>query len=178
MPPPTAARWIAGLSLPLALLVSGCAADSQPLPSADATPSTTGTREHAPRPTTHPAPLSAFEQQLPLTGSFVSQAVATEGAVRIERRDDGSVWIMIEGLRTGDSPDLRVHLKPDPLQQDAQGHWGTASGGDRYELATIDPTVPDHAIEVPGAHEMPAMLTLTLFEYVSPYPSFGSAALG
>ncbi|WP_425844803.1 hypothetical protein [Agrococcus sp. TSP3-2-1] len=178
MSPRAAARRIAGSSVLVAVLLAGCAGDGQSLPEPDVSASAPAIGEAAQRPTTPPEALSAFEQQLPLTGSFVSQAVATEGTVRVERRDDGSVWLMIEGLRTSDSPDLRVHLKPDPLQQDAQGHWGTAAGGHRYEIATIDPTVPDHAVELPGAHDMPAMMTVTLFEYVEPFPSFGSAALG
>lgn len=168
---------LAVLCLPLALVISGCGADVQPSPTPATTP-TAATLEPTTRPSESPAALSPFEQQLPLTGSFVSQAVETEGTVRIERRDDGSVWILLEGLRTGSASDLRVHLKPDLLERDAQGSWTTPVGGIRYEIGTIDPTVPDHAIEVPGAHEMPEMLTVTLFEYVSPFPSFGSAALG
>ena len=52
------------------------------------------------------------------------------------------------------------------------------SAEDGYEIASIDPTAPTQEIEVPGAWTMPAMLTLTVRNYVAPdFPAFGSAAL-
>jgi hypothetical protein len=124
-----------------------------------------------------PVALSEFEQQLPLIGLFVSQATETSGTARIERRVDGSVWVILDDFRTGDASDLRLYLKADPLLQDADGHWGSAEDG--YEIASIDPTAPTQEIEVPGARDMPAIRTLTVRNYVAPdYPAFGSAALG
>lgn len=165
-----AIRWIGAVSLPLALTLSGCTVPTVPAPTSMTS------RTSAPTPSASPA-LSEFEQQLPLTGLFVSQATETSGTARIERRADGSVWVIIDDFRTGDASDLRLYLKTDPLLQDADGHWGSAEDG--YEIASIDPTAPTQEIKVPGARDMPAMRTLTVRNYVAPdYPAFGSAALG
>lgn len=166
-------RWISAIGLALAMC--GCAVATVPGPA----PVTS--RTIAPTPSTstatEPPALSEFEQQLPLTGSFVSQASDTTGTARIERRADGSVWVTLEGFRTGDASDLRLYLKTDPLLQDANGHWGSSESG--FEIASIDPTAPTQEIEVPGAWTMPAIRTLTVMNYVPPdFPAFGSAALG
>ncbi|RXZ71850.1 hypothetical protein [Agromyces albus] len=165
-------RWIGAVGLALAMC--GCVVATVPVPSVTS-------RTIAPTPSTstasEPPALSEFEQQLPLTGSFVSQASATTGTARIERRADGSVWVTLEDFRTGDASDLRLYLKTDPLVQDAAGHWGSAEDG--YEIASIDPSAPIQEIEVPGAWTMPAIRTLTVRNYVAPdFPAFGSAALG
>lgn len=169
-----AVRWIGAAGLPLALLLSGCTIMSDPVPAPMTSPAAT------PAPTASTAPesaLSEFQRQLPLTGVFVSQATKTSGTVEIQRRADGSVWIVLDDFHTGDASDLRVYLKRDPLVQDADGYWG--SSGDGYEIASIDPTAQRQEIEVPGAGLMPAMRTLTVMDYVTPdYPALGSAALG
>jgi len=154
------------------MLLSGCttasaevtpppaATDGSPTASADASASD----------------LSAFEEQLPLSGTFVSQATATEGSVEIQRREDGSVWIVLENFDTGYAPDLRLYLKEDELLQDADGYWGAAEGG--YELLLADPGAPRQEIEVPGAWDMPEIRTLTVADYTPPdFPALGSVAL-
>lgn len=146
--------------------MSGCAATA-------ATPAATPAASAAPSPT---ATASGFEQQLPLTGTFVSQAAATSGTVRIERGDDGVVRVELSDFATGDATDLRLYLKADPLVQDADGYWGSAEDG--YEIASIDPDAANQVIEVPGAWTMPEMFTLTVRDYVQPdFPALGSAAL-
>ncbi|GAA1825881.1 hypothetical protein GCM10009750_06440 [Agromyces salentinus] len=168
-----AIRWTTAVGLALAMC--GCTVATAPVP----TPVTSTAIEPAPSSSTasEPRALSEFEQQLPLTGSFVSQASDTTGTARIERRADGSVWVMLEDFQTGDASDLRLYLKTDPLLQDTDGHWGSAEGG--YEIASIDPSAPTQEIEVPGTWTMPAIQTLTVANYVAPhFPAFGSAALG
>lgn len=151
------------------LLLSGCAAAASPAPT---TPAAIEQATPTPTPT-----VSGFEQQLPLAGVFVSQAVETSGSVRIERGDDGVVRIALSDFSTGDATDLRLYLKTDPLVQDADGYWGSSEDG--YEIADVDPDAANQTIEVPGAWTMPAMYTLSVRDYVAPdFPSFGSAALG
>ncbi len=159
----------------LALALSGCAVAGAPVQGS----ATSGAITPIPSASlaSEPPALSEFEQQLPLSGSFVSQASDTTGTARIERRADGSVWVTLEGFRTGDASDLRLYLKTDPLLQDSNGHWGSSESG--FEIASIDPTAPTQEIEVPGAWTMPAIRTLTVMNYVPPdFPAFGSAALG
>lgn len=170
-----AIRWIGAVGLLLALALSGCTVATDPVPP-PMTFRTSAPTASASTASASPA-LSEFEQQLPLTGIFVSQATETRGTARIERRADGSVWVTLEDFRTGDASDLRLYLKTDPLLQDADGHWGSAEDG--YDIASIDPTAPTQEIEVPGAGAMPAIRTLTVRNYIGPdYPAFGSAALG
>lgn len=167
------------------MVLSGCQVAPDPVPTPVASPTSSPTASApvdsapvAPAPAAAEAPaLSEFERQLPLSGRFVSQAAETSGTVRIERRADGTVWVVLEDFRTADASDLRLYLKTDPLLQDADGHWGASEGG--FEIAPIDPARPTQEIEVPGAWDMPAIRTLTVRNYVAPdYPSFGSAALG
>ena len=100
----------------------------------------------------------------------------TEGSVEIQRREDGSVWIVLENFDTGDAADLRLYLKEDELLQDADGYWGAAEGG--YELLLADPGASRQEIEVPGAWDMPEILTLTVADYTPPdFPALGSVAL-
>ncbi|TFD02947.1 hypothetical protein E3T25_07820 [Cryobacterium sandaracinum] len=165
-------RWIGAIGIPVALL-GGCAFASNPV-SSPPTPTSSSPITSAPAETPE---LSEFEQQLPLSGEFVSQAAETTGTVDIQRREGGSVWIVLENFRTGDETDLRLYLKQDALVQDAEGHWGSSEDG--YEIASIDPGASTQEIEVPGAWDMPAMYTLTVGAYLPPdYPALGSAALG
>ncbi|HEX6953276.1 MAG TPA: DM13 domain-containing protein [Agromyces sp.] len=185
-----AAGRVAAVAIPLTLVLSGCHVATDPVPSPVASPTSSPTASEpvdpepvdpesvAPAPVASAAPaLSEFEQQLPLSGRFVSQAAETSGTVRIERRADGTVWVVLEDFRTEDAPDLRVYLKTDPLLQDADGHWVSSENG--YDIATVDPARPTQEIEVPGAWDMPAIRSLTVRNYVAPdSPAFGSAALG
>lgn len=122
---------------------------------------------------------SAFGHRVaihPLTGHFVSQASETSRTARIERRAAGSVWVIFDDFHTGGASDLRLHLRADPLVQDADDHWGSAEDG--YEIASIDRAAPMQEIEVPGTRDMPATRRLSVRNYVAPdYPAFGSAAL-
>jgi hypothetical protein len=162
-------QWMGMMGIPVAVLLGGCtvtAGQVPPPPSATATASGDAQASE----------LSEFEQQLPLSGEFVSQAAATEGTVDIERRSDGSVWVLLEDFHTGDAADLRLYLKEDALLQDADGYWGSAEGG--YEIAVIDPGATSQEIEVPGAWVMPAIQSLTVMDYTSPdFPALGSVAL-
>jgi hypothetical protein len=152
------------------LAASGCAAAAAPTSTAPPVASV------APIPTPT-ATSSGFEQQLPLAGTFVSQAATTSGSVRIERGEDGVIRVVLSDFATGDATDLRLYLKADPLVQDADGYWGSSENG--YEIATIDPEASNQEIAVPGAWTMPAMYTLSVVDYFGPdYPSLGSAALG
>ena len=154
------------------MLLGGCAFASNPVSSQQALASSSPISSA----TAETPELSEFVQQLPLSGEFVSQAVETTGTVDIQRREDGSVWIVLENFQTGDATDLRLYLKQDALVQDADGHWGSSEDG--YEIAAIDPGASTQEIEVPGAWDMPAMYTLTVRDYLPPdYPAFGSAAL-
>jgi hypothetical protein len=160
------------IAIPVALLLSGCTAPSDgaspPTTAASDSPTANGDRQTA--------ELSEFEQQLPLGGEFVSQATATEGTVEIQRRDDGSVWVVLDDFQTGDASDLRLYLKEDALIQDADGHWGAAEGGN--EIAEIDPDEVHQEIEVPGAWTMSTIRSLTVMDYAGPdYPALGSVAL-
>ena len=160
------------VGIPIAMLLSGCTAASAELTSPQAaTDGSPTSSSDAPA-----SDLSEFEQQLPLSGTFVSQAAATEGSVEIQRREDGSVWIVLENFDTGDAADLRLYLKEDELLQDADGYWGAAEGG--YELLLADPGASRQEIEVPGAWDMPEILTLTVADYTPPdFPALGSVAL-
>jgi hypothetical protein len=163
-------QWIGVVGIPVAVLLFGSTAslDQVSSPTATVLPTASG---DAPA-----SDLSEFEQQLPLSGKFVSQATATEGTVDIERRSDGSVWILLENFHTGDAADLRLYLNEDPLVQDADGYWGSAAGG--YEIAVIDPGASTQEIEVPGAWEMTAIRSLTVSDYTPPdFPALGSVAL-
>lgn len=165
-------RWIGVVGLPVALVLSGCTstADAVSPPPATASDSATDSADD------QASDLSAFEQQLPLSGEFVSQATATEGTVDIERRSDGSVWVLLDDFHTGDASDLRLYLKEDALVQDADGYWGSAEGG--YEIAVIDPDAATQEIEVPGAWDMPEIRSLTVMDYTPPdFPALGSVAL-
>jgi hypothetical protein len=165
-------RRIGVIAIPVALLLSGCTstevAVTPPTALVSGSPASVETDEAS--------NLSEFEKQLPLSGEFVSQAAATEGSVGIERRDDGSVWVVLEDFSTGDASDLRLYLKEEALVQDADGYWGSAEGG--YEIAVIDPDSATQEIEVPGAWDMPAISSLTVMDYAGPgFPALGSAAL-
>jgi len=166
-------RWVGVVGIPVALLLlGGCTSTS----AAVSPPPATAT-DSAAEPADVPASdLSEFEQQLPLSGEFVSQATATEGTVDIERRSDGSVWVLLENFHTGDATDLRLYLKEDALIQDADGYWGSSEGG--YEIAVIDPGATTQEIEVPGAWDMAAIQSLTVMDYTPPdFPALGSVAL-
>lgn len=169
----------AGMLAGLLLLLSGCssqpteeelssarAAATSAIPVATSNPDTSDT-----------SGLSAFEQQLPLQGNFVSQLTETTGSVLIERRSDGLTWATLSGFSTGEASDLRLYLKEGALEQDTTGAWGDTAGYS-FEIAPIDSTQADQEIAIPGAHTMPAIQTLTVMNYASPdFPSFGSVAL-
>jgi len=158
------------VGIPVALLLGGCTMAAEPVQSPTASPAPTGSAD------ADASDLSGFEQQLPLSGTFVSQATATEGTVDIERRSDGSVWVLLENFHTGDAADLRLYLNEDALVQDADGYWGSAAGG--YEIAVIDPGASTQEIEVPGAWDMSAIQSLTVSDYTPPdFPALGSVAL-
>ena len=157
------------VGIPVAVLLGGCTTASYQVPPPTAVSPTASSEAQA-------SDLSDFEQQLPLSGEFVSQAAATDGTVEIERRGDGSVWVVFEEFHTGEAGDLRLYLKEDALLQDAAGFWGSSEGG--YEIALIDPGAPSQEIEVPGAWDMPAIQSLTVRDYTPPdYPALGSVAL-
>ncbi|PPG57899.1 hypothetical protein C5C69_13710 [Rathayibacter sp. AY1C7] len=121
--------------------------------------------------------LSAFEQQLPLRGDFVSQQTETTGSVLIERRADGSTWAVLTGFSTGEASSLRLHLIEGALEQESSGAW-VDTAGYSFDIAPLDPEQPNQEIAIPGAHIMPAIKTLTAMNYEGPdYPSFGSVAL-
>jgi hypothetical protein len=167
-----AGRWVGVVGIPVALLLSGCTSTAEavtpPTAAVSGSPASVEADEAS--------DLSEFEKQLPLSGEFVSQATAADGTVEIERRDDGSVWIVLEDFSTGDASDLRLYLKEDALVQDADGYWGSAEGG--YEIAVIDPDASSQEIAVPGAWDMPAISSLTVMDYAGPgFPALGSAAL-
>lgn len=178
----TIGRTIA-IAFTLTLMLSGCVAAPDPVPSPVPTPTSDPTppesvapASDAPAPEPSAAPISEFEQQLPLSGRLVSQAAETSGTVRIERRADGTVWVIFEDFRTEDASGLRLYLNTEPLFQDADGYWGTSETG--YDIATIDPARSTQEIEVRGAGTMPTIRSLTVRNYVAPdYPAFGSAAL-
>lgn len=174
-----ATRSIEGWALAViaALALSGCSADgvastaaessSRPTPSSIAEPLGVEPEEDE---------LSEFEQQLPLSGELVSQASATQGTVRIERRTDGSVWVVLDDFGTGESTDPRLFLKWAPLVQTADGYWVSDEEG--FDIGSIDPDLAAQEIEVPGARDMPTIQSLTIMDYAPPsYPALGSAAL-
>lgn len=160
------------------LLLSGCTGSEPPGDSAASTAeANAGPSGSAGSPATDGSVLSAFEQQLPLKGDFVSQWTETTGSVVIERRTDGSAWATLTGFSTGAATDLRLQLKEGALEQDGTGAW-VDTAGYSFEIGPVDPARPDQEIAVPGAHLMPAISTLTVMSYESPdYPSFGSVAL-
>lgn len=165
-------RWFGVVGIPVAVMLSGCT----PTSAAVAPPPTTAADSATDSGDDQASDLSVFEQQLPLSGEFVSQATATEGSVDIERRSDGSVWVLLDDFQTDDASDLRLYLKEDALVQDADGYWGSAEGG--YEIAVIDPDAVTQEIAVPGAWDMPEIRSLTVMDYASPnFPALGSVAL-
>ncbi|MCM6763130.1 hypothetical protein NB037_11950 [Rathayibacter sp. ZW T2_19] len=174
-------------SLTAVLLLTGCTSSTPPGDGPSARPAGSTTAEAA-GPSGSPAsdasplsadasPLSAFEQQLPLRGDFLSQQSATTGSVLIERRADGSTWAVLSGFSTGDASDLRLSLEEGALEQDGSGAW-VDTAGYSFEIAPLDPDLPDQEIAIPGARTMPAIATLTVMDYGGPgYPSLGSVAL-
>jgi hypothetical protein len=168
-------RRIGIIVIPVALLLSGCTATAEAVtPPSAASPDSADASDSSSA--GQASELSEFEKQLPLSGKFVSQATATDGTVEIERRSDGSVWILLENFSTGDAADLRLYLKEDALVQNGNRYWDSAAGG--YEIAVIDPDATTQAIEVPGAWDMPAISSLTVMDYAGPdFLALGSAAL-
>jgi hypothetical protein len=163
-------RWVSAIGLPIAVLLSGCTVATVPSPTPAASTSPSASED------ARSSELSEFEKQLPLSGEFVSQSADTGGTVQIERRTDGSVWIIIDNFHTGAASDARLYLKEDPLLQDADGYWGSSEGG--FEMAPFDLNTPNLEIEVPGAWTMPTILSLTIADYSSPdFPALGSVAL-
>lgn len=165
-----------------ALTAAGCTPNDvqpEPAPSSHAvTASETPEASHWPTSVgTEPDIASAFEQQLPLTGDFVSQAADTRGSVRIELRDDGSTWIAFTNFQTESGSDLRLYLSDGPLIQNEDGHWIAGPSSFRFEVTRIDGTISDQEVEVPGAWDMPEIQTLTIMNYAGDFPSFGSVAL-
>ncbi|ROP50196.1 MULTISPECIES: hypothetical protein [unclassified Rathayibacter] len=162
------------------LVLSGCTADE----TAGDESSTVAVESSGVDPAGSPDPdasddpqLSAFEQQLPLRGDFVSQQTETTGSVLIERRADGSTWATVTGFSTGDASDLRLQLKEGALEQDSSGAW-VDTAGYSFDIGPLDPEQPDQEIAIPGAHTMPAIRTVSAMNYEGPdYPSFGSVSL-
>lgn len=171
-------RWRAAV-LAAALVLTGCAASTErdAVSTTDVAPSAGASAASTTEPVAQVPELSAFEQQLPLSGVFVSQQVSTTGSVRIERRPDGTTWVTFTGFTTGDVSDLRLYLKEGALEQDNSGAW-VDTAGLSYEIGVLDPAGPDFEVQIPGAHTMPEIHTLTVMDYLGPdYPSLGSVAL-
>jgi hypothetical protein len=166
------ARTTIGASL-VALIVSGCA--SAP---ASSIQDTTSTSTHGPSQAATPA-LSAFHQQLPLTGHFVSQWTETVGAVEIAQRADGSVWMTLTDFRTGPSPDLRIYLNDGALIKNSDGHW-TVDGSSRYVVSgAVTNSEGIQEFEVRGSDLLPRIHSVTVMDYSAPdFLHFGSAGLG
>ncbi|MBO0985495.1 hypothetical protein [Rathayibacter sp. SD072] len=162
------------------LLLSACTSSALPGNAPSTRPAGSTTVDSAGTPgssASDASPLSAFEQQLPLEGDFLSQQSETTGSVLIERRADGSTWAILSGFSTGDATDPRLHLKEGALEQDSSGDW-VDTAGYSFEIAPVDPDLPDQEIPIPGAGTMPEITTLTVMDYGGPdYPSLGSVAL-
>lgn len=159
-----------------ALVLTGCTAADEgadPAPATAAGPTASGSTGAA---AVDPDGPSAFEQQLPLQGDFVSQYTETVGSVRIERRSDGTTWAVLTGFSTGDVADPRLSLQEGPLEQDASGAW-VDTAGMSFDIGGVEPALPDQEIAIPGAHLMPEIATLTVMDYAgADYPSLGSVA--
>jgi hypothetical protein len=175
---PTSALVLAGA---VVLSLSGCASASNQ--SFDShVPTTAGTPSLPPPEgeTQDDAPaLGEFDQQLPLFGDFVSQAAETVGSVEIARRSDGTVWVTLTNLRTGTSPNLRLHLNEGALVKNAEGAW-TVDAGHSYEMpGGVSASAGTQEFEIPDSRLMNAIGSITIFDYSPPdYLNFGSAALG
>ncbi|WP_167040520.1 hypothetical protein [Salinibacterium sp. ZJ454] len=170
----TPAVVLAGL---IALCSSGCSGAAPSVagkvPTSTATPAEVATQKAA-------AGLSEFEQQLPLTGQFVSQWTETVGSVEIARRDDGSVWVTLTDFRTGAAPDLRLYLNEGALIKNADDAW-TTDVGVSYQLAGgVSESAIVQEFEVPGSHTMNQIHSVTVMYYSGSdgFPAFGSAPLG
>ncbi|WP_441790466.1 DM13 domain-containing protein [Leifsonia sp. YAF41] len=125
-----------------------------------------------------PADLSAFEQQLPLHGEFVSQRTETAGEVEIARRSDGTVWATLTNFSTGSSPNLRLYLNEGALVKNADGAWSAESGAGYDIAANIGPS-GSQQFEIPGSYGMPEIHSVTVFDFTAPdFYHFGSAPLG
>ncbi|WP_166878044.1 DM13 domain-containing protein [Salinibacterium sp. ZJ450] len=159
----------------IAVCSSGCSgadpSDAGQAPTSMATPSEAATQEAA-------AGLSEFEQQLPITGQFVNQWTETVGSVEIARRDNGTVWVTLTDFRTGSAPDLRLYLNEGALIKNSDDAWTTDVGA-RYELAgSVSENASVQEFEVPGAHTMDEIHSVTVRHYAAPdFPAFGSAPL-
>ena len=164
------------------LCSSGCV--SAPLPSVDShAPSSAPS---APVPVATPAEanqndppqMSAFEQQLPLTGQFVTQSTETVGSVEIARDSEGTIKATFTDFSTGTSPNLRLYLNEGGLVTNADGAW-TTDAGLSYEIAPVMASASPQEVEIPGSNFMNEIHSVTVVDYTSPdFLHFGSAPLG
>jgi hypothetical protein len=169
---------LAGL---LAALLGGCTgAPDQgldaPIPDATipdvtATPAPSGA---APDPE---AGSTEFAQQLPLSGTFVSQWTETVGTVDIVRRADGTVWLTLTDFSTGTSPDLRLYLNEGAVLKNSDGMW-TTDVGLNYEMDETVASDGTQEFEVTGAKYLTPIHSVSVMDYSAPdFNTYGSAPL-
>jgi len=164
------------LAVLTAVFLSGCA--SAPDQGLDArTPDATATPAPSGAGTDPAAGLTEFEQQLPLTGTFVSQSTETVGTVEIARRDDGTVWVTLTDFSTGSAPDLRLYLNEGDLLKSSDDMW-TTDVGLNYEMDEAVASAGTQEFKLEGATSMTPIHSVSVMDYSAPdFTTHGSAAL-
>jgi hypothetical protein len=161
------------LAVLIAAFLGGCASAADqdpPIREATATPSPSAA-------TPDEGGLSEFEQQLPLSGTFVSQWTETVGTVDIAQREDGTVWVTLTDFSTGAAPDLRLYLNEGVLLKNSDDTW-TTDGGLNYEMDEAVASVGTQEFEVEGADHLAPIHSVTVSDYSPPdFHNHGSAPL-
>jgi len=117
----------------------------------------------------------------PRTGNFVSQAVATSGAVALETDADGRLLLTFTGFSTVDVPDLRVNLNEGALFLNSNGDYQIDHNEPTSAVLELGPLVSIHGDQSYDVTAVSSWLTrtqsITVFDYQNKR-DMGSVAVG
>ncbi|MBB5869305.1 hypothetical protein F4553_002684 [Allocatelliglobosispora scoriae] len=105
------------------------------------------------------APSPSPVNVLLATGSFVTHEHETTGKAQLVRLADGSVRVVLLGLRTSDGPDLRVWL----TDQRVTKSWYVFDDGRHVELGKLKGNRGDQVYAVPAGVDLTGLRSVTIW---------------
>ena len=105
------------------------------------------------------APSPSPVNVLLAAGSFVTHEHETKGEAQLVRRADGSVQVVLLGLRTSDGPDLRVWLTDQRVTED----WDVFDDGRHVELGKLKGNRGDQVYAVPAGVDLAGLRSVTIW---------------